>query len=314
MKKIEVSYEHDFDFSFFTDKISRGHIRSILILFDIAHGTELFVPNKASVLGKTPVLKKISVRDLYCLVYDTQPLYLQSLLGPYLPHWMPTQDEKDNLSTAMIEAAINVAWEIGAGGLYDDMADRLGFICEVNKRNKPEKPGCRSLSPSYRKLGGETTNVSTDVAFVRTERLKFLFSELKYVITSCDSGVGCHFNDSLDDDDECSSQIIHYMSPGSSDGLYTTFKQFGLSQILSNLDNTSIYTGSVQSLLERLLEVECQTIDGHESCDPFKKMRDNLKKDSEWSPLQLAVRSREHFTEQALVYEWTPQVDNCFIY
>lgn len=119
-------------FSEYTERLANYAADLVLILFDIAHGTELYVPNKASILIKVPEVKKDSVADLCDLIGIAENLGLGHLLGPYLEHLIPAQYDKNNIKASLVDVAAWLAWKIGAEHLYGDMIDHLAFICKLD--------------------------------------------------------------------------------------------------------------------------------------------------------------------------------------
>ncbi|KAK1713756.1 uncharacterized protein BDZ83DRAFT_734646, partial [Colletotrichum acutatum] len=157
----------------FKEHLSKYPVDLALIFLDIAHGTELLVPNKASIPMKGPELNKISFSNLCDLVNRAEDLGLAHLLGPYLEQLITAQYNKNNLPASIVDLAAWLAWKVGAGRFYDEMIDHLAFICELDGLGNVIRPGPdgdpifeHTLHDSYE----DNAEVPANVAFVREER------------------------------------------------------------------------------------------------------------------------------------------------
>ncbi|UQC79516.1 uncharacterized protein CLUP02_04996 [Colletotrichum lupini] len=298
--------KHENSFSKYTEHLSKCPVESVLILLDIAHGTELLVPNKASIQEKGSELNKISVANLCDLVDRADDLGLAHLLGPYLEHLMTAQYNKNKLSAVFVDIAAWLAWKIGAGILYDEMIDHLAFICELDELGNVLRPGSNG-APIFKHTLHDTSKdsdeVPANVAFVREERLKDVIGELRHAVSLGNGSKECIANDVSENERvKCTNAIHDYMTQESRLKISQKLDINGLDQVFLG-GNTSTYRGSIKDLRQRLLAVKCEA--AHETCDPFSEMRKVFQKEPGWTPLELAMKRQEHFKKQAETFKWT---------
>lgn len=141
------------------------------------------------------------------------------------------------------------------------------------------------------------------MASVRKERLEEVIRELRDAISLGNSGKGCIANNVLEDErDKCTSAIHDYMTEESKCRISEKLDVDGLGQVFLG-ESISTYRGSIKGLRQRLLAVKCEA--AHDTCDPFREMRDKFEREPSWPPFKLDSKRQEKLTEKAKAFKWT---------
>ncbi|KXH31765.1 hypothetical protein CSIM01_09440 [Colletotrichum simmondsii] len=292
-KKLEAK-EHDL--------MEADDVEPMLVLLDIAHGgIQEFIP------------EEILSGELHSLVIHAKRHDLIDVLYPHFKKWVPTdQDRRNFLKAELVDTSAWAAWEIKewditeweikharirdweikmakvkarkikARGIYHEMVNHLGFICEVDGGGNVLRPV--SNTPMKEDHSLNDTEVTEHTAEVRRQGLKFAFEALRNVLKPDLPGrKGCLATDKAHEDDPaCPSVAISIMDDASMEGLNQVIGIPGFNVKTFIAGENPVCLLSVKELRDDFLHLKIDAIKCHDFCDPFQEMRAVLEDKSNW--------------------------------